>query len=344
MLPIMPMKDEKIILAHGAGGTHSKNLIENFILKYFDNPILRPLPDSATLKIDSSIICFTTDSFVVNPLFFPGGDIGKLAVCGTINDLAVAGAKPLFLSCSFVIEEGFKVSNLEKILSSMALTAKKAGVRIITGDTKVVEKGKCDGLFINTSGIGIKEFDGVPQGIEKIKPEDAIILSGVPGMHELAVVCARGNFNLKTKSIKSDCAPINSLVHSILKTSNNIRFMRDPTRGGLAATLNEIVAAGDFGLKIYEEKIPLNNSVRSLCEILGYDIMNLASEGRVVIISDSEDAEKIVRTMKKHPLGKNSKIIGYVTDEFSKKVVMRTAGGSERLIRMPSGMQLPRIC
>ncbi len=337
------MKDEIILLAHGTGGKQSRSLIEGLILKYFNDPLLRNLPDSATIRLPYRCdqICFTTDSFVVKPLFFPGGDIGKLAVCGTVNDLAVSGAEPLYISCSLVIEEGFRFSELERILKSMAGTARDSSVRIVTGDTKVVEKGKCDGLFITTCGIGRKMY--FSPGLERIEPGDAIILSGVPGMHELAIICARENIKFKS-SLKSDCSSVNGLISDVLKESVDIKFMRDPTRGGLAAVLNEIASGCGAGLRIYESEIPMTNSVRSLCEILGFDIMNLACEGRVVMISGSRDAERIITILRKHPLGRTANVIGNVIEEFRGRVVMQTINGSERFVTMPSGMQLPRIC
>jgi len=344
VLHIIAMKDEKIFLAHGAGGKQTRVLIESLILKYFNDSLLKSLPDAAVVSIpsDSERICFTTDSFVVKPLFFPGGDIGKLAICGTINDLAVSGAKPAYISCSLIIEEGFSIQYLEKILKSMAKAARKSCVRVVTGDTKVVEKGKCDGIFITTSGIGIKRYQ-VPSGLQDIKPGDAIILSGVPGMHELAVVCSRENLNFDM-TLKSDCAAIDGLIDGVLRVSNRIRFMRDPTRGGLAACLNEIASGCNFGLKIYEDKIPMTEQVRSICEILGFDVINLACEGRVVMIVDCEDAERIVSVMRKHPLGTRAEIIGRVSCECSGRVILQTIHGFERFIRMPSGKQLPRIC
>ncbi|MCX7705610.1 MAG: hydrogenase expression/formation protein HypE [bacterium] len=344
MLPIITMKDEMILLAHGAGGKHSRLLIEQLILKYFNDPALKLLPDAATIECGSVFhkFFFTTDSFVVNPLFFPGGDIGKLAICGTVNDLAVSGADPLYLSCSLIIEEGFKLSCLSRILKSMAEEARRCNIRIVTGDTKVVERGKCDGLFINTSGIGIKRYS-VSLGLERVRPGDAIILSGVPGMHELAIVCARENIKFRSP-LKSDCAAINGLISEVLKEPFDIKFMRDPTRGGMASVLNEIASGCNYGLKIYEREIPLTKNVKSLCEILGFDPINLACEGRVVMVVDFKDAQKIISIMRNHPLGRNAGIIGRIVDEFHGKVIMETIDGSERFIRMPSGKQLPRIC
>ncbi len=345
VLPVIPMKDEKILLAHGAGGRQSRSLIEELILAYFNDESLASLPDSATLDLPERDykICFTTDSFVVSPIFFPGGDIGKLAICGTMNDLSVSGAKPLFISISFIIEEGFPVSDFKRILKSMSKEAKRAKVRIVTGDTKVVEKGKCDGIFVNTSGIGIKDSK-ILLGVERIMPGDEIILSGVPGMHELSIVCARGNIKFE-KAIKSDCSSLHELIFGILETyPDKIKFMRDPTRGGLAAVLNEIASTCDFGLKIFERNIPLNEQVRSICEILGFDIMNLACEGRVLVVVDPKFSEKVVSIMRRHPLGKKSSIIGKVTSEFRGTVRIETTGGSERLVKMPYGVQLPRIC
>jgi len=342
VLLIMPMKNETILISHGAGGKQTRKLIEQTILKYFSDKILLPLPDAATVNIKGVEICFTTDSYVVNPVFFPGGDIGKLAICGTINDLAVSGAIPLFISCAMIIEEGFGFLMFEKILKSMSKIAKKTGVRIVTGDTKVVDRGKGDGIFITTTGIGLK-FKNVQLGKQFIKKGDAVIIGGVPGMHELSIICARENIKFKT-GLKSDCAPLHQMIEEIFGVSKKIRFMRDPTRGGVSAVLNEIVSGSDFGIEIYEDKIPLTKQVRSICEILGFDILNLASEGNVVIIADSKDANSIVRTMRKNPVGKNASVIGFVTDEFCGKVILKTKFGSSRFIEMPAAGQLPRIC
>jgi len=341
---IMPMKNDRILLAHGVGGRQTRQLIENILLKYFRDPLLKKLPDSASLNLsrDSKDICFTTDSYIVKPIFFPGGDIGKLSICGTINDLAVSGARPLFISCSFIIEEGFGMAEFERIVKSMADTAERNSVRIVTGDTKVVDSRSGDGIFITTSGIGLKR-QSVHMDFSRIRPGDAIIISGVPGMHELAIINARENLNFRS-NLKSDCASVYGLVSKILDASKRVRFMRDPTRGGVAAVLNEIVSNLKYGIKIYEEKIPVTDMVSSFCEILGFDILNLASEGRVVVVADRYDCEKVLEVMRQHPSGKKSSVIGYVTDEFSGKVVMRTRFGGERFVEMPAGRQLPRIC
>jgi len=340
----MPMKDDKILITHGSGGKQTRYLIENILLKYFKDPALKFLPDAANLgfKKISDNICFTTDSYVVKPIFFPGGDIGKLSICGTINDLAVSGATPFFISCAFIIEEGFKIAHFEKILCSMAETAKRNCVRIVTGDTKVVNNGSGDGIFITTSGIGITKHD-VSMDFNRIKPGDAVIISGVPGMHEIAITNARENLNFRS-NVKSDCASVYELVSHIFDVSKGIRFMRDPTRGGIAAVLNEIVSNLKYGIRIYEEKIPTTKDVVSFCEILGFDIVNLASEGRVIMVVDGSESEKILSAMRRHPLGKMANIIGYVTGEFPKRVVMKTRLGGERFIEMPAGLQLPRIC
>lgn len=314
-----------ISLGHGSGGRLTWDLI-NKISKKFESVQLN---DSAILDVTHKI-AFTTDSFVVHPLFFSGGDIGKLSVCGTINDLSVMGAKPLFLSCALIIEEGFEEEKLQSIIDSMAKTAKEAGVKVVTGDTKVVEKGKADGIFINTSGIGsLTSYEP-----KKIEVGDEVIINGEIGLHALAIMTSRFDLDF---DIESDCAPLNGLISSL--PLNEVKFMRDPTRGGIAATLNEAVR--DVGIEIYEEKIPVSEEVRAVCELLGFDPLYLANEGKVVVIA--EDGEEIVRAMRKHPLGKKAEIIGKVTEDKG-RVFLRSLSGGRRIVDMPVADQLPRIC
>jgi len=338
------MKDRKILLSYGSGGSYMHKIIKDIFVHKFNSPTLSELTDSAVLKNLSKDyeICFTTDSYTVEPIFFPGGDIGKLAVCGTINDIGVMGAEPLFLSCGIIVEEGLEVKILERIVQSMAITAKKAGVEIVTGDFKVVEKGKADRIFINTSGIGIRSKK-VKMGKTFIKSGDTVIINGNIGEHELAVLLARKQFGLSA-SIKSDCAPLHKLIKDVLNTSDNIHFMRDPTRGGIATTLNEIVDGTNYGILLDEEKIPVGKKVSSLCEILGFDPLYLASEGKVVIICGKKDTAKVLSAMRKHPLGRKSTVIGEVVKGYEGQVVMKTVVGSYRIVDMLSGSQLPRIC
>ncbi|MCM8803862.1 MAG: hydrogenase expression/formation protein HypE [Candidatus Omnitrophica bacterium] len=336
------MKEDKIILSHGSGGKLTYDLIENIFLKNFRNEIIEKLTDSAIIEFEEIDICFTTDSYTVNPIFFPGGDIGKLSICGTINDLAVCGATPLYISVSFIIEEGFEIKNIEKIVNSMRNIAKRAGVKIVTGDTKVVEKGKGDKIFINTSGIGIKDKK-IKIGREYIEEGDVIIINGDIAEHGLSILIARNEFEIKS-NIKSDCAPLNNLINKILKVSNRIKFMRDPTRGGLSSTLNEIVKNKEFGIIIYEEKIPIKKEVLSICEILGFEPLNIANEGKVVIVCDKKDSEKIIEIMRNTKYGEKAEIIGEIVKEPKGKVLMQTINGSLRVIEQPVGEQFPRIC
>ncbi len=335
--------NNEILLSHGSGGKLTHDLIDQIFLKYFNNLELLKKNDSAVLKIDNSKIAFTTDSYVVNPIFFPGGDIGKLAVCGTVNDLAVSGAKPLYLSASFIIEEGLSITVLEKIVSSMADEAKKAGVIIVTGDTKVVNKGECDKIFINTSGIGIIQ-DKYNVYEQNIKVGDKIIINGYIGDHETAILSQRNEIKLKDEII-SDCASLNKLIEKAMNVSDKIKFMQDITRGGLATILAEIVLKNkNIGIKIEEKDIPVRESVNGLCEIFGFDPLYLANEGKVLIIVDNNHADKIIKAWKNDPAGKNGKIIGEIVKDHKGKAVLNTVIGGSRIIDMLSGLQLPRIC
>lgn len=333
---------KKILLAHGSGGRLSHELIKDLFLRSFDNKFLRKLGDSAIFEKEKIRWAFTTDSYVIRPLFFPGGDIGKLAVCGTINDLAVAGATPLFLSCALIIEEGLEVSTLEKVVYSIKETAEGAGVQIITGDTKVVEHGGADGLFINTSGVGIVR---IQENLSpaRIEVGDRILINGTLGDHSIATLSRREEFDFQTK-LKSDCAPLNDLIGTVLSDSQGIKMMRDPTRGGIASILNETASGQAFGIELWEEKIPIKEEVASICEMLGFDPLYLANEGKVVLVAKQEEAEKLLSILRSHPLGKESQIVGKVVPEAKGKVYLRTRIGTRRVVDMLTGEQLPRIC
>jgi len=335
------MDDDIILLAHGSGSRLSHELIEKNMLPPLTNPLLSKLDDSAVFDL-SGRLAFTTDSYVVSPIFFPGGDIGKLAVCGTVNDLAMSGAKPLYLSLSLIIEEGLTLGELRKVVDSIKAAAQEAGVTIVTGDTKVVNKGGADRLFINTSGIGI-----VPKGVDisgsNAKTGDKVILSGNIGDHGIAVMSQREGLKFSVP-VHSDCAPLNRLVAEMLETSPRIHCLRDPTRGGLATTLNEFARQSSVGIRIDEDKIPVRDGVRGACELLGFDPLYVANEGKLVAIVDPSDVEKILNKMKRNRYGKDAAIIGEVTDDHRGKVVMKTRLGSSRIVDMLSGELLPRIC
>jgi len=339
----MNNQEAKIMLGHGSGGKLMHSLIEDIFIKHFSNSILKEQTDSAILQVGSSEIAFTTDSFVIDPLFFPGGNIGKLAVCGTVNDLAVSGAEPLYLSVSFIIEEGFPINDLEIIVESLAAEAKKAGVLIVTGDTKVVNKGKCDKLFINTAGIGriTKKDSLVSKGLD-IRAGDVIILNGTIGDHGMAVMNARESFNFKT-NVESDCASLNHMIREVLDQSE-VKFMRDPTRGGVATVLNELVSKTKLGIEIEESSLPINPGVKAMCELLGFDPLHIANEGKVLIVAGEKEGLEILEILKKNELGKKSTIIGRVVSDHPGKVVLKNETGGRRIIDSLSGDQLPRIC
>lgn len=331
-----------ITLSHGSGGKITQNLIEDLFYKYFHNDILLQRNDSSILPNLNGKIAVTTDSFVINPIFFNGGDIGKLSVCGTVNDLAMSGAKPLYITVGFIIEEGFEIKDLEKIVKSIAHTAKEANVKIVAGDTKVVEKGSADKIYINTTGIGVIEKNIYLSG-ENPKPGDKIIISGTLGDHGICIMSKRKNLEFDV-SVESDCGLLNGLIEKVLDTSNHVKVLRDPTRGGLATTLNEIAEQSQNSILLYEETIPVKDEVRSMCEILGFDPLYIANEGKVVVIVGQEDAEKVLEVMKKHPMGKDAGIIGEVVEYNKKAVFLKTDIGGTRLLSMPAGQLLPRIC
>ena len=332
---------EKILLAHGSGGMLMHKLIDSLFIERFGGSVLKEKKDSAIIRMGGKEVAFTTDSYVVDPVFFPGGDIGSLALYGTVNDLSVCGAKPLFISLAMIIEEGLDRDALEKIASSIKNAARAAGVEIVTGDTKVVERGSCDKIFINTSGIGEIYYPGL--SVDRIRPGDSIILSGTMGEHAISVLSKREGISFLSK-VKSDSAPLNGLIARVLKASDRVKFMRDPTRGGVATTLNEICERGKFGIALDEESLPLGEGVGGACELLGLDPLYLACEGRCLVVAGREDEDKILSVMKRDPLGRRAKIIGRTTKDNCGKVYMNTISGGKRIIGMLTGEQLPRIC
>lgn len=336
------MNYDKVLLEHGSGGLLSNELIAGTFLPSFKNSYLERLEDSAVLSIGSQKFCFTTDSYVVSPVFFPGGDIGSLAVHGTVNDLAVCGGKPLFMSAGYILEEGFPFASLAKIVQSMASAAARAGIQIVTGDTKVVSRGAVDGIFINTSGIGLIEY-GAPLSVKSIQPGDVVILNGTIGDHGSAIMQSRDNLGLEADII-SDSAPLNGLIAEILRTSPEIHCMRDATRGGLGAILAEIAASAGVLINVSEQDIPVGENVRGICEILGLDPLFLANEGKVVVFCPAAEAAKVLAVMKKHEFGRNSAIIGNVEQSGKGRVVLKTSIGGERVVDLPTGELVPRIC
>ncbi|MBL7126090.1 MAG: hydrogenase expression/formation protein HypE [Dehalococcoidales bacterium] len=332
---------DRILLAHGSGGRMAHDIIRNSFLPMLSNPVLTKLDDSALIE-PAGRLAFTTDSYVVQPIFFPGGDIGRLAVCGTVNDLAMAGATPLYLSLSFIIEEGLLLGDLEKVVNSIKEATMAAGVAVVTGDTKVVNRGTADKLFINTAGIGTVAA-GVDISGHNARPGDMLILSGTVGDHGIAVLSQREGINFATE-LKSDCAPLNGLVAEMLASSLNIHCLRDPTRGGLATTLNEIAEQSGVSIRIYEEKIPVREAVSSACEMLGLDPLYVANEGKLVAAVSPGDAEKVLERMKRHQYGRDAAIIGEVKEENPGRVVMKTGLGTTRIVDMLVGEPLPRIC
>jgi len=336
------MKEDKILLSHGSGGKLSFNLIKKLFLPNFNNLYLERLDDGAVLNIEGLKLAYTTDSYTVDPLFFKGGNIGELAVYGTVNDLAMCGATPLYLSCSFIIEEGFSLSLLKKIVLSMREASIIARVDIVTGDTKVVNQGAADKIFINTSGVGIVK-EGVNVSGSNAKVGDIVMINGPIGSHGIAVLSERESLKFET-NIKSDTAPLSSLVADILEVSKDIHVLRDPTRGGLATTLNEIALSSKVDVEINEGDISVQEEVRAACEILGYDPLYLANEGKVVTFVPSEIAPEVFKKMRKNKYGKESKIIGRVVRKSEGKVYLNTIIGGKRIVDMLTGEQLPRIC
>ncbi|MCO5045644.1 MAG: hydrogenase expression/formation protein HypE [Kiritimatiellae bacterium] len=336
------MDHKEVVLPHGAGGKLSQRLIQNIILPQFRNEFLQPLHDGAVLSIHGARLAFSTDSYVVNPLFFPGGDIGDLAVNGTVNDLAMCGAQPLYLSAAFIIEEGLPMDDLWRIVQSMRRAADRAGIALVTGDTKVVDRGKGDKIFINTSGIGF-----IPEG-RAIQPGraavgDKILISGQIAVHGIAIMSVREGLEFESE-IASDTAPLNSLVEALFAASNNIHVLRDPTRGGATSALSEIAEAAQVGIRLDESSLPISEEVKGACEILGLDPLYVANEGKLLAFVPASDADAILAAMRAHPLGRGAAIIGEVVAEHPRFVTMKTRVGGTRVVEMLSGEQLPRIC
>lgn len=331
--------DEIITLDYGSGGKKTARLIEQLLVPAFNNPALEALGDGAVVE-GTSKLAFSTDSFVVDPLFFPGGDIGKLSVCGTVNDLAVCGAEPKYLSLSFILEEGLKLEELRQIVASIQAQAEKAGVQIVTGDTKVVEKGRGDKIYINTAGIGFVRFPGLSP--RNIRPGDAVIVSGAVGDHGTAVMLARSG--MMQGDIRSDCAALNALCARVLGTGAAVRVLRDPTRGGVATTLNEFVEGTELGIVLREEDVPIRPQVRSACAMLGLEPLYCANEGKVLAVVAAEDAQTVLDAMRDTDEGRDAAVIGTVSDAYPGRLVMETAFGGKRILQKLTGAQLPRIC
>jgi hydrogenase expression/formation protein HypE len=335
--------NEQIVMGHGAGGRMSHQLIQKAFMSAFENPALRAGDDAARLESDThQNLAISTDAHVVFPLFFPGGDIGRLAVCGTVNDVAMLGAKPLYLTAGFILEEGLPMETLKLVVASMKSAADEAGVQIVAGDTKVVQRGKADGLYITTAGVGVIRKD-VNIGGAKAKVGDVIILSGSIGDHGIAVLGARGELGFQS-TIQSDVAPLNHLIEAMLDASNNVHVLRDPTRGGLATTLNEIATQSNVGILLDEEMIPVHPEVGAACEMLGFDPLYIANEGKLVTMVAREDAKSVLKAMRATRYGEDAVIIGEVTAEPHGRVLLKTALGSTRIVDMLAGEMLPRIC
>jgi hydrogenase expression/formation protein HypE len=336
------VREERLTLAHGAGGKASQTLIEAVFLDAFRNPVLEPLEDAAVVSIDGARLAFTTDSYVVSPLFFPGGDIGDLAVNGTVNDLAVAGATPQYLSAGFILEEGFPVADLTRIVSSMTAAAKAAGVHLVTGDTKVVQKGKADGCYINTAGVGRLD-PALRLGIATVRPGDAVIVSGPIGEHGVTIMLARGELDIDA-DLTSDTAPLHGVTAALLDSDVTVRAMRDATRGGVATILNEVARAANVAVVLDEDAVPMQPAVRGASELLGIDPLYIACEGRLVAIVDGAHAEPALVAMRAHPLGGQAAIIGRIVDDPPGLVLLKTGFGGTRIVDMLAGDPLPRIC
>jgi len=336
------MRSDRILLAHGSGGTMMRELIEEIIVPDFADDALKRLDDAASLPFPAGRLAFSTDTYVVNPIFFPGGDIGRLAVCGTVNDVATSGATPLYISVGFVLEEGFLVEDLRAILLSMRDAAREAGVHIVTGDTKVVEKGHGDGIFINTAGVG-----SLPEGLDLsgsyCRPGDKVLVSGTLGDHGIAIVSTREGLEFET-SIETDAAPLNALIANVLAAAPGTRGFRDPTRGGISSTLNEFAVASGVAITIEETSVPVKDQVRGASEMLGYDVFQVANEGKMVAVVPAEQADAALAAMKASPYGADAAIIGECAEGPAGKVYVHTAFGATRIMDMLVGEQLPRIC
>jgi hydrogenase expression/formation protein HypE len=336
------VKEERITLAHGSGGKASQTLIEAIFLEAFRNPLLEPLDDAARFTVDGARLALTTDSFVVSPLFFPGGDIGDLAVNGTVNDLAVSGATPLYLTAGFILEEGFPVADLARIVASMSAAATAAGVAVVTGDTKVVQRGKADGCYVNTAGVGRIDHP-TELGVATAVPGDSVIVSGPIGEHGVTIMLARGELDIDADLV-SDTAPINGLVAHLLAITPGVRALRDATRGGVATILNEIARAAGVGVVINEDAVPVRTEVRGASELLGIDPLYVACEGRVVVVVDGAHTDKAIEAMHGHPLGEQAAVIGRITPDPPGLVLLNTTFGGTRIVDLLVGDPLPRIC
>jgi hydrogenase expression/formation protein HypE len=336
------VREERITLAHGSGGKATQTLVEAIFLEAFRNPLLEPLEDAAVFGIGGSRLALSTDSFVVSPLFFPGGNIGDLAVNGTVNDLAVAGARPLHLTAGFILEEGFPVADLSAIVDSMAAAAQRAGVGVVTGDTKVVQRGKADGCYINTAGVGLIEHPG-RLGVATARPGDAVLVSGPVGDHGVTIMLARGELDIEADLV-SDTAPVHGLVADLLAAAPGVRAMRDATRGGVATILNEVARAAEVAVVVDEDAVPLRPEVRGAAELLGIDPLYVACEGRIVVIVDSAQADVALAAMRRHPLGEQAAVIGRVKADPPGLVLLNTTFGGTRICDLLVGDPLPRIC
>ena len=336
------MSEDRILLGHGGGGLLTARLIEQLILPVLDDPVLRELEDAAVVTVDAGRLAFTTDSYVVSPLFFPGGDIGKLAVCGTVNDLAVCSAEPLWMSLGMVLEEGLLVSELRTAIQSVGRWARTAGIRVIAGDTKVVERGRCDGVYLNSAGVGRVVPTDRP-GAEHIRPGDAVIVSGFLGDHGMAVMAARSGLSF-APGLESDCAPLWDLVRTVLATGCTVHAMRDLTRGGLAGAVCDLARASGTTIYADEASLPVRPAVRGACDLLGYDVLGVANEGKLVLFCPAEDAETVLAAMRGHEYGVSAAVVGEVRAEEPGVAVLRTRLGGQRVIDMPVGEDLPRIC
>ena len=340
--PLPISRYDKIVMGHGSGGTLSAALLRQVFLPAFSNDLLAKLEDQASVTVDAARIAFTIDSFVVRPLFFPGGDIGKLAIHGTVNDLAVGGATPKFIAGAFILEEGFPIADLDRIVASMKAACAEAGVQLVTGDTKVVERGKGDGVYITTAGIGVLR-PGAALSVHAVKPGDRILVSGTLGDHGIAIMSTREGIEFETK-LESDTAPLHGLAAAVMDAAPGLRCMRDPTRGGLSSTLNEIAAASKVGIEIAESALPIRPQVKAACEMLGLDPLYVANEGKLVAVVPADQADRALAAMKAHPRGRDAALIGKAVPEYPGMVVMTSKIGGSRVVTMLAGEQLPRIC
>jgi hydrogenase expression/formation protein HypE len=341
--PAPARHDDTIVMAHGGGGRMTAHLLSSVFLPVFANDVLLAMEDQATVEVGNARVAITTDAFVVRPIFFPGGDIGRLAVSGTVNDLVVGGARPLFLTAAFVLEEGLAIEDLRRVVESMQRACQEAGITLVAGDTKVVDRGKGDAIYISTTGVGVVPASRAGLSASAARPGDVVIVSGTLGDHGIAVLAQRDGLEVET-DLRSDVAPLGALVERLLSGEPRVRCMRDPTRGGLATTVIEIAARSNVGMVLDEEALPVRPEVRSICELLGLDPVYVANEGKLVAIVDPADAPEALAALRSHPLGRDAAVVGRVTDEHPRVVRLRTRVGGERVVPLLSGEQLPRIC